>query len=109
MTVAVHPENRPPDECPAALTTGDPDAEEHIASEFSETMKLGQASGAASGIFWSKATHGKRPQEQEPRKLSGVEDLNAQVIPRMYSRSDSIQNRSNASRLDQLSSAEMVS
>ena len=32
-------------------------------------------------IFWpkakrSKATHGKRPQEQEPRKLSGVEDLN---------------------------------
>jgi hypothetical protein len=51
LTVAVHPENRPPDECPAALTTGDPDAEEHIASEFSETMKLGQASGAASGIF----------------------------------------------------------
>jgi hypothetical protein len=40
-------------------------------------------------IFWpkakrSKATHGERPQEQEPRKLSGVEDLNVQVI-RSYS------------------------
>ena len=65
-----------------------------------------------SHIFWPKAKQSNPRKEaagQEPRKLSGVEDLNAQVIPRMYSRSDSIQNRSNASRLDQLSSAEMVS
>src|ERR1700732_631255 len=68
----------------------------HLAGEFFRDGEAPRGFGSSFGnilkfafglknmvchIFWpkakrSKATRGKRPQEQEPRKLSVVEDLN---------------------------------
>ena len=68
----------------------DGEARRGFGSSFGNILKFAfELRNMVSHIFWpkakrSKATHGKRPQEQEPRKLSGVEDLNIQVI-RSYS------------------------
>jgi len=44
--------------------------------EYFEVRFRAKKYGVPYFLTESKATHGKRPQEQEPRKLSGVEDLN---------------------------------